>query len=333
MKRPTEMSSEHQPLSETTVSVVIPAYKAAGTICRAIDSVLVQSVPVHEIIVVDDGSPDHLAEVVERHYGDRVVLIRKPNGGAASARNLGIERSTGEIIAFLDADDYWEPNKVELQVGLFQEHAELGLIAGRYFQEQPGGARFASRMDCEEWYDRLLTPRGALAFRLATLSWTGTVAIRRSALGSERFVSGLEPAEDRDLWVRLICAHGVYLASQPVATAVLEPNSLSRANYDRDCSNMLRVIDRHRRLLGRFSARQWKAITYFRRSTVECDPRASLAWMLKSVFLWPFPMTALPDRGWLMGLRLKRLAVCGRRWIHGAASHSDQGPGVPGLEA
>ncbi len=84
-------------VSDPTVSVIIPAYRAAHTINRAIDSPLTQTRLPDEVLVVDDGSPDDLAAPLSR-YGERVRLIRKPNGGAASPRNLGIERSRGELV-------------------------------------------------------------------------------------------------------------------------------------------------------------------------------------------------------------------------------------------
>ncbi len=90
------------------MSVVIPACRAAHTISRPVDSLLAQTRLPDEILVIDDGSPDDLEAALSR-YGDRVTLIRKSNGGAASARNLGIERSRGELIAFLGADDSGNP--------------------------------------------------------------------------------------------------------------------------------------------------------------------------------------------------------------------------------
>lgn len=77
-------------MSEPTVSTVIPAYRATRTIGRAINSLLAQTLPPDEIVVVDDGSPDALAAALEPYEG-HVTLIRKPNGGAATARNVGIE--------------------------------------------------------------------------------------------------------------------------------------------------------------------------------------------------------------------------------------------------
>ena len=231
------------------VSVIIPAYRAERTIRRAIDSVLAQTAPAAEVIVVDDGSPDGQAEVVAG-YGDRVRLIRNANGGAAAARNAGIEAATGDFVAFLDADDYWEPTKLQRQLAVFDRNPELAMVAGRYFEERPGRPRTAPADTDPQWHDRVLACKGESAFRLATMVWTGTVMIRREALGQERFVSGLEPAEDRDLWVRLTARHPCCLVSEPLATAVLEGGSLSRSNVDRDCGNMLRVVERHRQLIG-----------------------------------------------------------------------------------
>lgn len=97
------------------VSVVIPTYNRRSHLLRAIESVRAQSVPVGEIIVVDDGSTDGTAEAVAGRFGTAVILIRTENGGVSAARNRGIAIAQGEWIAFLDSDDTWLPNKLELQ--------------------------------------------------------------------------------------------------------------------------------------------------------------------------------------------------------------------------
>ncbi len=100
-----------------TVSVVIPVYNRAKTVLRAIASVLAQSHPVLEVVVVDDGSDDGTAAVVEALADPRVRVIRHPaNRGAASARNTGIKAARGDLIALLDSDDQWMPRKLEKQV-------------------------------------------------------------------------------------------------------------------------------------------------------------------------------------------------------------------------
>ena len=93
------------------MSAVIPAYNRRDFITRAVDSVMRQTVPVDEIIVVDDGSTDGTAEVVESRYGNAVRVVRQPNRGVSGARRRGIEEAHGDWIAFLDSDDEWTPER------------------------------------------------------------------------------------------------------------------------------------------------------------------------------------------------------------------------------
>jgi len=98
-------------------SVVIPVYNDADTLSRAIDSVLSQTHRVREIIVVDDCSDDNPQKVVDRYDDDRITFMsHEANCGGSAARNTGIETTTGEYIAFLDADDEWKPTKIEKQL-------------------------------------------------------------------------------------------------------------------------------------------------------------------------------------------------------------------------
>jgi glycosyltransferase involved in cell wall biosynthesis len=100
------------------VSVIIPAYNAEVFIERTLDSVLAQTYKNIEVLVIDDGSIDKTPEIVElvAQLDHRVILLKQPNAGVAAARNLGIEKSHGEYIAPIDADDIWYPQKLEKQV-------------------------------------------------------------------------------------------------------------------------------------------------------------------------------------------------------------------------
>jgi glycosyltransferase involved in cell wall biosynthesis len=246
-----------------SVSVIIPAYKAARTINRAVESVFGQTREPAEVLVVDDGSPDgaDLSAALVR-YGERVNLLRKPNGGAASARNHAIERSRGSVIGFLDADDYWEPNKLEHQLELLDRHPGVGLTASRWYTEEPGERRTPPTDPIDDILDRAWAPVGPDVFRVACRVLTSTVLVRRDVLGHHRFPTDLETAEDRDLWCRLVTAAPVYLSSAPLATYVLEPGSLCRTHVDRDYGNMLRVIHKHADLLGPRHLRTWEASTF-----------------------------------------------------------------------
>jgi GT2 family glycosyltransferase len=102
---------------ETTVSVVIPAHNRADVLPRAVQSVLAQTHEPMELVIVDDGSSDHTAEVCQS-FPDTVRYIRQERCGAAAARNRGIQDASGEWIAFLDSDDAWEPRKLEVDLSI-----------------------------------------------------------------------------------------------------------------------------------------------------------------------------------------------------------------------
>jgi glycosyltransferase involved in cell wall biosynthesis len=113
------------------VSVVVPSFNSASTVEATLDSVAAQTYRNLEILVVDDGSTDDgAARVEQRQQSDgRIRLIRKENGGVASARNVGIAASSGEFIAFIDADDLWHPTKVAKQLAVMERGGpELGLV-------------------------------------------------------------------------------------------------------------------------------------------------------------------------------------------------------------
>jgi glycosyltransferase involved in cell wall biosynthesis len=111
----------------SSVSVIIPTFNYGRFIGEAIESVLVQSYPIAEIIVVDDGSTDETSAVLEA-FGERVRVISGPNSGVGAARNKGFAVSNGDFIAFLDADDIWASDKIEKQMAAFDADTDLGLV-------------------------------------------------------------------------------------------------------------------------------------------------------------------------------------------------------------
>ncbi len=110
-----------------TISVIIPVWNRASEVCSAIDSALAQTLPPLEVIVVDDGSTDETPEVLAR-FGDRIRVVRQGNQGVSAARNAGIAVARGDLVAFLDSDDVWQPRKLELQAARFDADPGLGLV-------------------------------------------------------------------------------------------------------------------------------------------------------------------------------------------------------------
>jgi glycosyltransferase involved in cell wall biosynthesis len=109
-------------MTTPSVSVVIPAYNAAEFLAEALESVLAQTRPAREIVVVDDGSTDDTAAVASR-YAPRVTVISQRNKGESAARNLALSQVSGDWVAWLDADDIWEPTKLEAQTARVDEAA------------------------------------------------------------------------------------------------------------------------------------------------------------------------------------------------------------------
>lgn len=178
-----------------TISVVIPAYNAATVIEEALDSVLAQTLAPHEVIVVDDGSTDNTIPVVEK-YASSVKLLRQSNGGAAAARNTGIQAATGEWVAFLDADDTWAPEKLEKQAAYIAKHPETVLVYTGFLLED--------RFGC-------VTPRQPIppdefwpSIRWRSPVNTSSALIRREALlRVGGFDTAFRLAQDWNLWYRL----------------------------------------------------------------------------------------------------------------------------------
>ena len=110
-----------------SISVVIPAYNAARFLAATLESVLAQSYPVSECIVVDDGSVDSTADIVGE-FEARVTLLSQTNQGVAAARNRGVLEATSKLIAFCDADDVWRQDKLELQVQALAEDLEVSAV-------------------------------------------------------------------------------------------------------------------------------------------------------------------------------------------------------------
>lgn len=117
------------------ISAVIPVYNREKTIRRCIDSVLKQTYPIYEIIIVDDGSTDQTLHIL-KEYQDCIKLVKQKHKGAQAARNAGIKEAEGEYIAFLDSDDEWVPDKLELQVKALQKNKNAVIYGDVYIQTE-----------------------------------------------------------------------------------------------------------------------------------------------------------------------------------------------------
>jgi teichuronic acid biosynthesis glycosyltransferase TuaG len=181
---------------ESEVSVITAAYNSAGVIERNIRSVAAQSLQPKEHIIIDDGSVDDTASVVEglQREFPHVRMIRQANGGAARARNAGIAAATGRFVAFLDSDDTWSEQKLEIQIGFMAEEGVL-FSYGDYVDVDTASGTVLGRHEAPEQvtYSDLLRgcPIGCL-----------TVAFDQEALG-KRFMPDVRRGQDWGFWLQL----------------------------------------------------------------------------------------------------------------------------------
>lgn len=117
------------------ISIIIPLYNKGFIVDKTLESVFAQTFTDFEIVIINDGSTDNSIDVVSQFSDDRIKLFQQENKGAAAARNLGIEKAAGDLIAFIDADDYWFPNHLEEIHKLYLDFPNCGIYASRYYMK------------------------------------------------------------------------------------------------------------------------------------------------------------------------------------------------------
>ncbi|WP_319588937.1 glycosyltransferase family A protein [uncultured Desulfobulbus sp.] len=196
------------------ISVIIPTYNRALHLVRAVESVLSQRRLCDELIVVDDGSTDATPDVVQRLAAGSVVpihLLRQDNRGASAARNLGIRRARGELLAFLDSDDWWLPNKLVLQAAAMAAQPEflISHTRERWF-------RRGQRVNQKKKHD---PPHGdifAASLGMCVVGMSTVMARRQLFDRYGLFDEALPCCEDYDLWLRVGCREPFLLVPEPL---------------------------------------------------------------------------------------------------------------------
>lgn len=183
---------EKQPI----VSVIIPFYSGAEWLYEAIESVVNQTFKDFEIIVINDGSKENIDKIVE-HFRHEIKLINKKNEGPASARNEGINRASGKYIAFLDSDDIWEKEKLEVQINAMEdENAVWSQTMLEYF-----GENIKNKIIDTSIYSGNVFPMCLISFRIQTSS----VVVRKDALINNdiEFPKDKRYGQDTYVWLEL----------------------------------------------------------------------------------------------------------------------------------
>ena len=211
-------------MSNPSVSVVIATYNKADTLPAAIQSVLDQTYRDLEVLVVDDGSTDNTSERV-KPFGDKIRYFRKKNGGTGSTRNLGIAEAKGRFVAFLDGDDLWLPNKLEIQMKAFEREPQISAVqCGAYYVDP--SLRVIGRLLCTPKRDTLLD---FLLFRNMP-AFASCVVIRKEVLDRiGGFGLDLVILSDWDMVCRLAKNGTLRSVKEPLTLYRQYPNNQSRS--------------------------------------------------------------------------------------------------------
>jgi glycosyltransferase involved in cell wall biosynthesis len=219
----------------TPISVVVPCYNAERWIIPALESVLSQDWPIRDVIVVDDGSSDSSAALVRSRFPD-IKLVQQSNQGVAVARNQGIARAEGEWVAFIDADDFWLPGKLEAQWSALAAQPGARLIytawhvwksADPYPSQRLLNELHAESQRSERWNG----PSGWIYPNLLLDSyvWTSTVLAHRSLFEEiGMFDPALRIGEDYDLWLRASRVTPILRVAKPLALYRVHAASITR---------------------------------------------------------------------------------------------------------
>lgn len=216
-------------------SIIIPLYNKAPYIRKALESVLAQTYTDYEVIVVDDGSTDDsyaIADKIVREamgnglwaideetnrqspITNRLMLLKQQNAGVSAARNNGVAQSHGDYIAFLDADDWWEPTFLEKMLQLIEDYPEAGLYASNYIYYKPGKTRVAVNNIETGYFNYPKSYYKGGAMPVTSIS----VVIPRDVYNEMRgFPLGIKLGEDFLLWAKIALQYPVAFLNEPLA--------------------------------------------------------------------------------------------------------------------
>jgi len=212
------------------VSVVIPTYNYASFVKEAIESCLKQTYSHIEIIVVDDGSSDDTQTVLTTEFSETIIPVFQDNQGVSAARNTGLRQAKGEFITFLDADDYFTEDSVEVRLNILLKHRDIDIVVSDKYTKRPGQnelffkPKFTEDRISERFYEDLLLKKFPFA--------TCTALIRTELAKQFQFPVNITHGEDIAYFAKVLYAAKGYYLARPTAVIFRHPGS-ARYNFDK----------------------------------------------------------------------------------------------------
>lgn len=215
-------------------SIIIPLYNKEIFIENTLKSIFSQTFTDYEIIVVNDGSIDKSESIVLKFNDKRIRFYSQKNQGVSAARNVGIKKSKGNFIAFLDADDYWYPNHLEILEKLIKDHPQAGLYASRYISKV-SEKKFITNsfLNIDENFSGIV-PDFFYSSLVSRIALTSAVIVPKAVFDKTGFFNtSISSGEDLDLWIRIAIYFPVAItASITVKYNAMDDSSLSNKNIN-----------------------------------------------------------------------------------------------------
>jgi glycosyltransferase involved in cell wall biosynthesis len=245
-------------MSEPSVSAIVRVHNGEDHVAETIAAILAQTRPADEVLVIDDGSTDGTPSVLAG-FGDAVRVVRQPNGGLASAFDRAVAEARCDYVANCDADDLWEPDKLERQLAAQRRHPEIDVAFGaaRYFGTKEGA------FNTPYSGDGLLEPRslGRELYRADRICVSSALIRLSLARDLAPFRRAASPCEDYDFWLRALAAGAVFfqdratLVRYRVHDSQLSDNLLTMHEREREVHRFNAALPGSRALVRRVEAR------------------------------------------------------------------------------
>ncbi|GJQ50989.1 MAG: glycosyl transferase [Candidatus Kuenenia stuttgartiensis] len=225
-------------MNNPLVSVIIPTYNGSRFIKETIQSALDQTYRNLEIIVIDDGSTDNTPEIVKSTNNQKVTYIRQENAGAAMARNLGINISKGEYIAFLDHDDLWLPHKLERQLLLFGKNPMVAMVYSDTFIIDENNFVTGKFSQKTKFFRGMIFKELFLSCFITIL----TVIIKRSVFIEIGPFLPFKISEEYDLYLKCAAKYSIDYINEPLAKYRIHESNTSK-NYETEASDCIKIYN------------------------------------------------------------------------------------------
>jgi len=270
------------------ISVIIPTYNHGQFIEEAVESVFAQTYKNLEVIVVDDGSTDETKRIIEV-FGDRVHYYYQPNRGPSAARNVGIKKATGEFLAFLDVDDMWMNNKLDLQLQVLKQNPHLGMVACGTNNIDESSA-IINKYILKNFADHDSLLKVLYISQIIPGSSSGVLVRRKCLETVGYFDESIKIGEDWDMWLRISKEFEIYFVEEPLVSirkTLSKPDFRTPAAEEHDVSI---VIEKN--INGKYKKNAY-GILYCRLGRYHLSAskkKEALKYFTRSIYRYPFPL-------------------------------------------